>query len=321
MTASDPIGFLVWVCALGVAAGLSLYATLGTLGLLALAGLAPLPPRLTGLEAPIVLGPILVFYAAEASLARTDGVDLVADAAQSGIRPLGAALLAGAAVAPLGSDISWVMAAIAAVLAFWTHTARSGLTLLLRTGARSKDAPVIATAAEGAAATVVLLGALWIPASAGFAAALLLAPLARLPTLWNASRAGRSAAWAILAYPFYGRAWRDADVLPQRFARLLQAAVGPAARILRITPALARRVPGVPILAGGWLAFTSRGAYFLYQGFRRPQAARLAPGRTIAKTGRVLDILRVEDSKAEFLLPKSAPRSDNLPRHLLESPD
>ena len=321
MTATDPLWFLAGFCALGVAAGLSLYATLGALGLLALAGLAPLPPRLSGLEAPLVLGPILVFYAVEAALARTEGIDLLADAAQAGIRPLGAALLAGAAVAPFGSDVSWVIAAIAAALAFWTHTARSGLTFLLRTSTRSQHAPVIATAAEGAAAAVVLLGALWTPASVGLAAALFLAPLVRFPTLWNASDAGRYAAWAILAYPFHGRAWRDADILPQRFARLLQTTIGPAARVLRIAPALARRVPGVPTLARGWLAFTSEGAYFLYRGFRRPRAARLPKSRTLPGFGRVLDSLRLEDGKAEFLLPKSAPRPDTLPRHLLESPD
>lgn len=321
MIAADPIWFLAWVCALGIAAGLSLYATLATLGFLGLAGLAPLPARLSGLEAPLVFGPILLFYAAEATLARSDGVDLIADAAQAGIRPLGAGILAGAAVAPFGFDVSWLTAATAAVLALWAHTSRSGLAVLTRTSAHKHRASTLATAAEGAAALIVLLGALWPPAAVGLAALLFLAPIPRLPALWDAARAGRYAAWAILTYPFHGRAWRGEETLPPKFAKRLRNAAGPGARVLRTAPALARRVPGVPTLARGWLAFTSRGTYFVYQGFRGARASRLAPGRTVPQTGRVFDLLRVEDTNSDFLLPKSAPRPDSLPRNLPAAAD
>jgi hypothetical protein len=310
---------LAWVCALGIAAGLSLYATLTALAFLGLAGLAPLPARLSGLEAPLVFAPVLIFYAVEASLARSDGVDVIADATQAGIRPLGAGILAGAAVAPFGPDVSWLMAAIAGVLALWAHTGRSGLVVLTRTSAHRDRVPTLVTAAEGSAACIVLLGALWPQAAVGLAALVFLAPIVRLPALWNAARAGRYAAWAILSYPFHGRAWRGGETLPPKLARRLRAAAGADARVLRLAPALARRVAGIPTLARGWLAFTSRGAYFLYQGFYRTGAARLAPGRTLAQTGRVFDLLRVEDSNSDFLLPKSAPRPDSLPRSLLES--
>lgn len=320
MTPVDPLWFLALACALCVAAGLSLYATLAAVGLLSLAGLATLPPRLVGLEAPLVWGPLLIFYAAEAALARTDGADLLADAAHVGIRPLGAALLGATAVTEFGTDLQWLMAAVGAALAFWSHNSRAGLALLLRTSRRPDRVSICATAAEGAAVAIVLLGALWPPAAVGLAGLVLLAPIPWASRLWNAARAGRQASWAALTYPFHGRAWRGAEVLPPRFAAALDAAVGSGARIHRIAPAVARRLPGVPPLTSGWLTFTSRGAYFVFRGFRRPRAAPLPGGPTASRGGRLFDLLEVRGAEpAEFLLPKNAPRPHTLPTHL-ESP-
>lgn len=313
MTAVDPLWFLALTCALCVAAGLSLYATLAALGLLAAAGLAELPPPLVGLEAPLVWGPLLAFYAAEAALARTDSMDLVADAAHAGIRPLGAALLGAAAVAELGTDIQWLMAALGAALAFWSHTGRSGLAILLRTSNRPERASTLATAAEGAAVAIVLLGALRPPAGAGLAAALFLAPLPWTVGLWNGARAGRQAARAIFSYFFHGRGSRTADVLPARFAASLEGAAGPAARLHRIAPAVARRAPGVPPFAAGWLALSSRGAFFVFPGFWKPRVATLPTARPLPRTGRIFDAILLENAeRIEILLPKNAPRPEAL---------
>lgn len=314
MTPADPLWLLGVIGVLSVAAGLSLYATLAALGLVAVADLASLPPRLAGLEAPLVWAPLLVLYAGEAALARSDGLDLLADSAHSGIRPLGAVLLAAAASAGLGPDIQWITAVIGGGLALWTHLARSGLAVVLRTSARPDRAPILASAAEGAAILLVLLASAWPAVAVGAAALVVLVPVPWIRRLRNAGRARRRATWALLSYPFHGRAWQSAEALPPKFAKALSAAVGRAARIHRIAPAVARRLAGVPPFASGWLAFTSRGVYFLFQGLRRPRVRAVPPGRALPRRGRVFDALLVGDhERSEFLLPKNAPRPDTLP--------
>ncbi len=207
------------------------------------------------------------------------------------------------------------MAALGAVLALWVHTARSGLALLLRTSDRPRRAHTLATAAEGTAVLIPALAAAWAPFSLAAAALVVVAPLPLLPRLWNAGRARRRSTWAILSYPFHGRAWRGSDVLPRAFDRALRAALGPGARVHRVAPAVARQVPGVPVLAAGWLAFTSRGVYFLFRGLFRSRAVPVPPGHALSSRGRLFDTLLVENSqRARFLLPKNAPRPDTLPR-------
>ncbi|MBI4513518.1 MAG: DUF4126 domain-containing protein [Gemmatimonadetes bacterium] len=314
---TDPLWLLLSTCALCVAAGLSLYATLATLGLLALFDLTSLPPRLVGLEAPVVWAPLVALYAIEATLARTDGIDHLADSVHTGIRPIGAALLGAAAVAQLGPDLRWISAAIGGGLALWSHTIRSGLAVILRTSSSSHRANIAATAAEASAVAITAATAAWTRVGTAAAAALIVLSLAWAPILLNAARAGRRAAWAILTYPFHGQAWRGLDALPARFATALEAAAGPGARVNRAAPAVARDLPGLRRFAAGWLTCTSRGAYFLFRDMRRARAVAVPGGQASATPGRLFDVLTVGDpGKIRFLIPKNAPSAESLVGHL-----
>jgi hypothetical protein len=318
---ADPLDLVAAAAALCVAAGLSLYATLGALGALATAGLVEMPLRLAGLQSPLVWGPLLAFFAAEAALARTPGPDLLSDSAHTGIRPLGAALLAGTAL-DFGPDVQWTAAALGAGLALWIHTARAGIALHLRTAPqrRRRLAGPFATAAETTALLLVGLAATRPRAAALAAAVLALAPVPWIAPLRDAGRARRLATWAVLAYPFHGRTWREAHRLPRNFAAALETRLPPGHRTLRSAPAIARQVPGVPTFRTGWLAFTSAGLFFVWQGFRKIQTLPLRAAEIASQEGRILDRLVLRGhGTAEFLLPKSAPRPDALERYFHEA--
>lgn len=317
MNPPDLLWLLLSTAPLCVAAGLSLYASLAALGIFALLDLAGLPPRLVGLEAPLVWAPLVILYVLEATLARTDGMDLLADSVQTGIRPLGAALLAGAAVSELGPDVRWMAAALGGGLALWSHTVRSGLAVTLRTSAAPARANVFATGAEATALAITALTILWTPVGAGVAGAVILLSLPWAPTLLNAARAGRGAAWAVLTYPFHGRPWRGVDGVPPRFAAALEAAVGPGVRVTWVARAVARNLPGLRRFVPGWLTCTSRGTYFLVRDLTQARAVPVPRGGASSNPGRLFDVVTVAGPQnIRFLLPRNAPSAETLVGHI-----
>jgi len=117
------------IVAMGLAAGLNLYATTGTLGILARAGVVTLPPSIAMLGNEWVIGASVILFAIEFFADKIPVFDLVWNAAHTFVRAPAAALLAWSAtsgLSPTGQVITTIAGGLIALAAHGTKLAMRG---------------------------------------------------------------------------------------------------------------------------------------------------------------------------------------------------
>jgi hypothetical protein len=114
-----------FLIATSFAAGLNVYATVATLGILARTGLLTLPPPLSALQSPYVIGAALVLFAVEFVADKIPLLDLIWNALQTFVRVPVAALLAFRETQHLAPDAQLLSALLGGAIAFVAHTGKT----------------------------------------------------------------------------------------------------------------------------------------------------------------------------------------------------
>lgn len=249
------------------ACGLNLYATVAAAGILSRVGLIhELPPALTGLESPVVIGTALVLFLVEAIIDRVRNADSIWDAVHTFIRPPAAALLAIGAVwaQPLAIQIG--AAGLAFTIALATHGAKAGFRVALNTTRRNGKTHVISTL-EDMLAVGFVFAALVYPVAAMAAGAVALAILVLFgPRLWRAFALGLRCLAAWFRTLFVKAGWRGAEQLPGRLRGALDdPPLGSAPH--RAIRAAVNGLPGTGAYRNGWLVMTHDGPRFVFGGW------------------------------------------------------
>ena len=121
----SPAELTALIIATCFAAGLNVYATVGTLGLLARAQVVELPPALGLLTHWPVIGASVALYMLEFIADKIPAIDLVWNALQTFVRVPVAALLAYAATAQLSPSAQALTTAVGAIVALAAHGAKT----------------------------------------------------------------------------------------------------------------------------------------------------------------------------------------------------
>ena len=109
------------------AAGLNVYATVGTLGLLSRAGIINLPPALDMLQSWWIIGVALALFGLEFVADKVPAFDLIWNALHTFIRIPVAALLAYAATSHLSLGAQLASAAMGGLIAFAAHGGKTAV--------------------------------------------------------------------------------------------------------------------------------------------------------------------------------------------------
>ena len=109
------------------AAGLNVYATVGTLGLLSHAGVITLPPALGLLQSWWIIGASLALFGLEFVADKIPAFDLIWNALQTFIRVPVAALVAYGATSHLSPGMQLASAALGGLIAFAAHGGKTAL--------------------------------------------------------------------------------------------------------------------------------------------------------------------------------------------------
>ncbi len=109
------------------AAGLNVYATVGTLGLLSRTGVITLPPALDVLQSWWIIGVALGMFGMEFVADKIPAFDLIWNALQTFIRVPVAALMAYAATSHLSLGMQLGSAALGGLIAFAAHGGKTAL--------------------------------------------------------------------------------------------------------------------------------------------------------------------------------------------------
>jgi hypothetical protein len=109
------------------AAGLNVYATVGTLGLLSRAGVITLPPALDPMRSWWIIGVCLALFALEFFADKVPAFDLVWNALQTFVRIPVAALIAYVASSHLSPGMQLVSALLGGLIAFAAHGGKTAL--------------------------------------------------------------------------------------------------------------------------------------------------------------------------------------------------
>ena len=116
-----PSELVALLVAIGFAAGLNLYATIGVLGLLARFGHLPLPPGLQLLESWPVIAASIVLFGIEFFADKIPAFDLIWNALHTFIRVPVAGLLAYQATSPLSPERQLLATLLGAAIALIAH--------------------------------------------------------------------------------------------------------------------------------------------------------------------------------------------------------
>lgn len=262
------------VAGLAFACGLNIYLTVATLGILYRVGLVPqLPIGLQGLEGWVVIGSAVALYLIEAVIDKVHHADSLWDLVHTVIRPVGAALLAVAALWGQPTGVTVLGTALAFLVALAAHGTKAGARMGLNAVMHTRWQTWISIAEDVAAAAVAVL-ALRFPAYTllGVAAALLAAAFFG-PRLWGAFRIANRATVAWLRAIFQPGRWRELEDMPGWIRRLLEDTPLGAAPP-RGTPATLHGLDDAGPFRNGWLVLTFHGPVFVY---RTPFGAHRVP--------------------------------------------
>jgi hypothetical protein len=175
---------------LGVAwaSGINLYAAILVLGLLANGGYTELPPSLTILQDPLVIGAAGIMYFVEFFADKVPGVDSGWDAIHTFIRiPAGAMLAMGAAQGlEINQAVELTAALLGGSLAATSHLTKASTRLVINTSPEPVT-NITASITEDLA----VIGGLWASLTypwvfVGFIVLFILLAIWLLPKLWNA---------------------------------------------------------------------------------------------------------------------------------------
>jgi hypothetical protein len=258
------------------ACGLNLYATVALVGMASRLGLVTdLPPGMLGLENALIIGIATGLYVVEFIADRVPVLDTTWEAVHTLIRPAAAALLVFLALHDASDSWQILGTAAAFFTALASHTAKTGLRLILAsrnrgpTFRRQSLARVGLSVVEDLLAIGIAVAALLHPAAATIVVGTALLVLLVLgPRLWRAAALAVRATSARTRGFFGGRGWRTREQVP----RYLRGAIPlePLGRSpARAIPVAVTGLPRVGAYRNGWLVFTCDGPRFLYRSFFR----------------------------------------------------
>ena len=317
---SAPVVLAGQLLAVALACGLNLYATVALLGLSSRLGIVThLPPGMRGLENGVIIGLAVGLFFLEFVVDRVPVLDAAWEAIHTLIRPAAAGLLAFLALHETSLSLQFAGAVAAAAIAFATHTAKSGIRLILAARSRAtlqrqSRTRLLVCIAEDVVAIAVALTALLYPTAASIVVAVAVALLLVAgPRLWRAALLGLR---ALMARPrgFFGsRGWRSRTQLPRSLRDAVP--IEPLGRSpARATPAAVTGIPGVGAYRNGWLVFTCDGPRFLYRSLFRTRSLPLPHAADVTvQRGLMTDCLdvRINSGSAQqftiYLLKDGAP--------------
>ena len=125
MHSLDTTQLVALAAALGWASGIRLYAVLFITGAVGYLGWFDLPEHLRILEHPLVLGASLFMFVAEFFADKIPYLDTAWDAVHTFIRPVGAAVLAAAALGDMDPALRTCMAILAGGVALTSHSGKA----------------------------------------------------------------------------------------------------------------------------------------------------------------------------------------------------
>lgn len=115
------------------ASGINLYATIAMLGLLGATGNITLPPSLTILQAPLIIGAASLMYCVEFFADKTPGVDTGWDALHSFIRIPAGVMLAAGAVGEVNPALAIAAGILGGSVSATSHMIKAGSRVLINT--------------------------------------------------------------------------------------------------------------------------------------------------------------------------------------------
>lgn len=186
----SPSSLAALIVAASFAAGLNLYATIGTLGILAHFHWVVLPPGLDSLAHPWVIIVACALFALEFVADKIPGFDLVWNAAHTFIRVPVAALMAYKAASQLSPEMQLLAAAAGALISAAAHVSKTSARVLV-TPSPEPVSNIALSSAEDAGA----IGLTWVAThhpytAAGITAVALV--LALLSARWIVRRTRRA---------------------------------------------------------------------------------------------------------------------------------
>lgn len=113
------------------ASGINLYAAVFMLGWMSNTGAIELPPDLAVVSSPLVMGAAALMYLVEFFADKVPGVDSAWDALHSFIRIPAGALLASAAISPLGPEAELAGLLLGGALSAGSHATKAGSRVLI----------------------------------------------------------------------------------------------------------------------------------------------------------------------------------------------
>ncbi|HEY7472958.1 MAG TPA: DUF4126 domain-containing protein [Gemmatimonadota bacterium] len=174
---------LLHALAFSVGAGVNLYATLLALGLAARYDWVELPASLEPLGSVWVLGIAAALYLLEFVADKIPWVDTIWDAGHTIVRPIGAAVVAVAALGPATPGMELAAALLGGTIGASTHAAKAGTRLVVNASPEPASNAIVSLIEDGFVVGLValLLVHPWI--GLALAAAVLLVALALLAFL------------------------------------------------------------------------------------------------------------------------------------------
>lgn len=288
----ETLALLGTTLGLSFTAGLNLYATILVTGLAVRLGWVQLPAGLEGLSAlahPAVLAVAGVLYVVEFLADKIPAVDTVWDVLHTFVRPLGAVLIAWAAVSgtnvPKAVEIPILLVAGGVTLS--THAGKAGTRLASAgMGGHAAGAGVGLSLVEDVAAFAIAPLALAHPVVALGVVAVGLGLLALVAPLgWRLLRSRVAALVYLFQHKLVDRTLPGLDEthLPEPVTLAFAGAGVRPGKDALVLPAHASSLPGIPGRVPGFVALVPGGAVFACRSWLRTKVARLswADGRPV----------------------------------------
>jgi len=185
-----------WFATLGrtlgfsLAAGVNLYATVAILGLASRYGWVALPDQFRVFDNPWIIGVAAVLYVVEFVADKIPWVDSVWDSVHTLIRPLGAALIAVAALGDASPVVQGLVALVGGTVAAGSHVTKAGTRVAANTSPEPFSNWFLSLAEDVFVIGLSLITMMFPLLALGVSAAILLAMAVVSWRIWRWLRAG-----------------------------------------------------------------------------------------------------------------------------------